>query len=102
MDPTEQLQASPRTASEHRRVARTVPAGTAEAVLLHVVREALDPAWTPLTAARHLTEQVHGDLRAMRAARARLLEVANGGATVPQARALAALNIAIAELEDPA
>lgn len=97
---TDHLTASPPTPPLPRRVARTVPAGTTEAVLLHVLREALDPGWTPLGAAHRLLERVHGDLRALRVARARLAAAANGGITVSQARALATLNIAIADLEE--
>jgi hypothetical protein len=67
-------------------------------VLLHVVREVRDPAWTPSTAARRLLERVH-DPAALRLARARLRVLGGDRVTRSHVRALTTLDVAISHLE---
>jgi hypothetical protein len=81
-----------------RRIARLVPAQSPPWVLLHVVREVRDPAWTPAAAARRIRERVQ-DPGALRLARARLRVLGGERVTLSQARALATLNLAISDLE---
>lgn len=82
-----------------RRSARLIPAGSPQWVLLHLIRETLNPGWTPSAAADHLLEHVES-CHAMRVARARLRQVDSQRATLLQARALATLNLAINRFED--
>ena len=85
------------------RAAEVVPRGSTRWILLHLIREARDPAWSPLTAARRLIAHADSDLHLLRATRARLVQAAPPGSAPMSgsyARALATLNIAIADLSD--
>lgn len=90
---TQRLATCPRTS------ARRIPAGSPQWVLLHLVRDALSPAWTPAVAAERLLDHVESR-EAMRLARIRLQQVGANRATLVQARALATLNLAINRFED--
>ena len=84
------------------RSARVVPRGSPRWLLLHLLRETRDPAWSPLAAARRLIGYADSDLDLLRTARARLVQAAPPGARSngSHARALATLNIAIADLNE--
>jgi hypothetical protein len=87
------------SASASRRV-RLIPARSSQWVVLYVMRDALHPDRIPAsTAARLLLDQVP-DPVVLRHARARLRNIISEHATVPEARAVATLNLAIARLED--
>ncbi len=90
----------PTSLGDPRRVARTVPARSTSGVLAHLVRVSLDPGWTPLASARRLVDHVQGDQVVLRRARMRLRGAMGARIGVTQARALATLVIAIAELEE--
>lgn len=85
-----------------RRIARLVPPGTSQAVVLKAVRNALLVGWAPTAAARTLLEYVDGDTALLRQARLRLRSTAIGRPTLVRARAIASLNIAIATLDEEA
>jgi len=68
-------------------------------VVLHLLRDVLDPSWAPGPAADRLATRVH-DAEVLRHARARLRGVTAQRTTVWQARALATLNMAITKVED--
>ena len=85
--------------STQRRSARLIPADSPQWVVVHALREALSPAWTPDTAADHLLERV-GGCEVLRLARLRLRRLGAQRMTVLQARALATLNLAITRRED--
>jgi hypothetical protein len=81
------------------RHVRLIPARSPQWVVLYVMREALHPEWIPASTTARLLDLVP-DLLVLRHARARLRNVSSGHATVPEERAVASLNLAIARLED--
>lgn len=83
-----------------RRVARRVPAQSPQAVLLAVVRDALEPHWSPTESAQRLRTEVSSEVGVLRQARVRLRAATTERITVSQARALATLNLAIHHGED--
>lgn len=83
-----------------RRIARLVPARSAQAVLMHVVREARAPDWSPSTAAGRIEDYVRGELTALLQARSRLRAITEHKPTLVQARAIATLNMAIHRVLD--
>ena len=108
MSRTHQQQPEPDTLSRRGgppplvRSARVVPRGSPRWLLLHLLRETRDPDWSPLAAARRLIGYADSDLDLLRTTRARLVQAAPPG-TRPNgrhARALATLNIAIADLSE--
>ena len=97
----------PRQLSERAtiRTRRTPEAGLSsrpnpQAVLLYVIREALQPDWSPLVSGRRLAVYAQKDLGVLRLARARLLHSALGRLTPCQSRAVASLSVAISDIED--
>ncbi len=89
----------PRSEIRSRRVAHLVPAGTSAAVVVHLIRTVMDPAWSPVDAAADVAEHVRGDVALLRQARLRLLQCTRFRSTVAEARALATVNLAIGSLE---
>jgi hypothetical protein len=64
-----------------------------------VIREVLDPQWSPMPAARAVVEHVGGDPAPLRAARVHVLASMLDRATRTQTRALATINDAILQIE---
>lgn len=92
---------TPAVAEGQRRVARRVPAGSPQWVLLQVVRDVLSPAWAPASSALRLVREVR-DPRVLRQARALLRLTPGERITLIQARVLATLNLAIKHLDGAA
>ena len=82
-----------------RRHSRRVAPRSTQGVLLRVIREVLDPNWTPAEAARAIVAQVGGELGPLRGARERLLAGSSDRSSVSHARALATIDLAIAQIE---
>jgi hypothetical protein len=85
--------------AEGRRAARLAAPGSVDAVLVLVIHEVLAPSWTAAMAAQTVLEQVGGNSSALRSARNQIRKGLHDPITVSQARALATLNVAIAEAE---
>lgn len=77
-----------------------IPAGTSSAVVVHLIRMAMHPAWSPSDASAVVVEHAHGDLALLRQARLRLWQCTQFRTTLAEARALATVNLAISSLED--
>lgn len=89
-----------------RRPAHARTPHSARPVMLLAIRDAMSPAWQPTLAGRLAVEYAHGDLHLLRGARQQLRSAvlsselsADISADTSRARALAALDSAIAELE---
>lgn len=82
-----------------RRIAESISRQSPRGVLLHLIREAREPYWSPLASARRLVARAGSDLDLLRAVLVRLHAVDREAGTVHQ-RALATITIAIAELEE--
>jgi hypothetical protein len=79
-----------------------VPGGTSTAVVVHLIRTALHPAWSPSDASAVVVKHAHGDVALLRQARLRLRQSTRFRTTLAEARALATVNLAISSLEDGA
>ena len=80
-----------------------VPPGSARPILLqHLMREARDPSWSPLASARRMIGYADNNINLLRTARTRLIQVAppDTRRSSSHARALATINIAIADLNE--
>ena len=96
-----QAQPSPAPGDEHpRRIVRRVSPRSPHGILLRVIQEVLDPDWSPAAAAKSIVSHARGELGPLRAARRHLLTATMDRVTVSGTRALATLNMAIAEIED--
>lgn len=75
---------------------------SARSVVVFVLRDALRPGWLPVIAAGRVMDHVHGDLGDLQRAKGRLLAATadRPAMSAIQARALKALNVAIAEVEE--
>jgi hypothetical protein len=83
-----------------QRVSRVVPDGTSSAVVVHLMRTAMHPDWSPSDASTVVVEHARGDLVLLRQARLRLRQSTRFSSTLAEARALATVNLAISSLED--
>lgn len=81
------------------RAVRRVSPRSAQGVLLRVVREVRDPGRSLVTAGHALVAHVDGDPAPLRAARVYLLAATLDRRSLTDARALASINVAIAEIE---
>lgn len=81
------------------RSVRRVAPRTTRGVLMRVLRDVRDPGWSLATAAQALVGQVDGDLAPLRSARIHLLVASLDHRTLADARALATIEVAIAEVE---
>lgn len=79
-----------------------LPARSARALVFRALRDAMAPDWSPLEAARRLVVDADGGALALRAAHRRLRLTTEARITPCQERALAAIAIAIADLEPSA
>jgi hypothetical protein len=68
--------------------------------VVQAVHNARVPGWTPAASARELAQFADGDSFLLRQARLRLRATRVDRLTVVQARAIAALNLAITDLEE--
>jgi hypothetical protein len=66
---------------------------------MRVLRDVRDPEWSAVKAGRALVSHVDGDLSLLRSARVHLIVATLDRRTLTAARALAALNVAIAEVQ---
>lgn len=89
----------PPSIPQPRRVARIVPARSLEALVQLLVREGLSPDWVPSRAADRVVDRFDGDLPLLCRARQLLKTSTRDGVSVVQARGIAALNLAITEIE---
>jgi hypothetical protein len=83
-----------------RRLVRTVPGGTSAALVVHLIRTAMQPGWTPAAASTAVVTYAQGDLALLRLTRLRLRQSTRFRSTLAEARALATVNLAISSLED--
>jgi len=89
--------------TDYRRVARLVQRYSSDWVILRLMRAALDSSWEPAAAAKRLVAELPGPphgAELLRLARTRLWLASGDRATLHRLRALAALNLALTELED--
>ena len=89
-----------RSDAASRRLARTIPGGTSAAVVVHLIRTAMHPGWTPAAASASAVTYAQGDLALLRLTRLRLRQSTRFRSTLAEARALATVNLAISSLED--
>jgi hypothetical protein len=66
---------------------------------MRALRDVREPDWTPVKAGRALVAHVDGNLSLLRSARVHLIVATLDRRTLSAARALAALNVAIAEVQ---
>lgn len=85
--------------SEAAGITDTPPVRSPQWVIVQVLRDALEPNWTPMSAATHLVDRAP-DPHMLRHTRARLRVTASRRTTVHRLRALATLSLAISRLED--
>lgn len=81
------------------RAVRRVPPRSVRGVLIRVVHEARSPDWSAVDAGQALAAHVEGDVRRLRAARVHLLVASSNRRTVCDERALATIDVAIAQLQ---
>lgn len=88
----------PRDRTFIRSVRRVAPRST-RGVLMRVLRDVREPEWSAEKAGRALVAHVDGDLMLLRSARVHLIVATVDRRPLSAARALAALDVAIAEVE---
>lgn len=81
------------------RAVRRVPVHSTEGVLIRVLREVRSPHWTAVDAGVALAAHVEGDLRRLRSARVHVVVASLDHRTVCDVRALATIDVAIAQIE---
>lgn len=81
------------------RTVRRVPPRSVQGVLIRVVHVARSPDWSAVDAGQALAAHAEGDVRRLRAARVHLLVASSDRRTAFDERALATIEVAIAELE---